>query len=155
MMQSEYIVCEYDEQGKIEKPDYDAISFGPYKGIVTSKRVKDKYTQSISDMDKIKSLTSDKIYITMNVPYCDVYVRRPCSSYSVWVNGEDLQARLIQYWKLFPDRRPGAIYIPDFDFDFYSTNYGAQVFDVLKFYFSYELIDGNAGKIVLVQSWKL
>ena len=154
-VQSEYAVCEYGTHAKKESPAAEPISSGPYKGIYTSQRVKTRYMNSLADLDQMMDCSDNGIYVVMAFPYCNLYTGRQCASYSVWVNKEDIGSRLVNYWKLFPERRPGMIYIPDYDFDYYESDYGTSIFDEIRSCFAFRAIDGAAGKIIFIESWNI
>ena len=156
-IQTEYAVCEIDAHGAVETVSEEPISVGPYKGIRTSSREKNKYNASINDLDTISKITEGPVYVSMLHPYCYLYLNNQNTSpvYSTWLIRSDVATRQILFWKLFPERRPEIIYVPDYLSDFSEGEYPEMVFEEVKPFIKHSEITGKAGRIVIVENWNI
>lgn len=149
-----------------QKSKIDAsITQGPNKGLITTSSIKQKYDDSIKDFEMIRALNTDSgpILIFDLYPQPYLYLDFPYATTTTYFSFEE--KRLKDYWTLFPEKRPMFVYIPDFDawnaYQTYSDLYESYEADDLQTQFdffsslsSYEIIEGNAGSILVINSFK-
>lgn len=109
------------------------IQTGPEKGLKTTAARANVYNGIIRDLRAIKENGKGPVLIASNMPWCYLYLNRPYATYSTWFesynfNGEKL--RLLDYYKLHPEKTPEYIYLPK-AIDLVYINYPEKVKEIL------------------------
>ncbi len=128
---------------------------GPYKGICTSAHIKEVQDKMRSDLDRIAAQTDGPVYIVSLQPDAYLYLDRPYPTYSTWFVEADIATRQIDYWRLYPEKRPAVIYVPDYAYVFDPETGTEDRFRKIEPFFEYEAERGEGGMIVTITRWKL
>ena len=133
-----------------ESPMNEKVTRGPYKGLLTTAQVKDGYEAILTDLDRIKDAESTgPLFVMGQFPYAYLYLEMPYASYNAWYSGS--LDRVIEYWRVFPEKRPDYVYIPFIDYRSKYLNDIQELTDSLTVLFTdSKVIRGKAGVIVEV-----
>lgn len=134
----------------------ETITDGPYRGIRTIPEISQKYSAALRDMDIVKQETEGPFYVAGECACYYLYVDHPYGIYSTNYVSTDSHTRVLRYWELHPEKLPDCIYIPLYDMVSYEEDTKAAQKE-LRFFESlcdFETIEGEAGYILKVQSWK-
>lgn len=102
---------QYDPNMKLDT----TILSGPQKGIKTTHARVDTYNGILSDLEKIKKRGSQPVLIASNMPWCYLYLGVPFATHSTWFQAYNFgpqKQRLLEYYKLHPEKSPKYIYVP-------------------------------------------
>ena len=92
------------------------INIGPYKGLYTTEKVKTKEEGAIKDAETIKSLKPDANLLVFDL-YPTVYLHNDMkySTHTAYFDKVEDRQRVLDYWEVFPEKRPGIVYVPYFE----------------------------------------
>lgn len=108
----------YAETSSMISPSALSVTLedGPYKGIRTTPEVQAIYEGELNDYSCIAERSEGKpLYIISDESWPYIYTEIPCGAYSTWFVDQDYYFRQPLYWNLFPDKRPGYIYLPKYN----------------------------------------
>lgn len=131
------------------------IERGPLKGVVTTEDIKNKYTATLNDMDRIDTKGDGPLYVDFLCPIPYVYRNGPMGVYSAWYVEEDTPWRMVRYWKEHPERIPEFIYIPYYssaDYLMVNDEWLRQKIERMKQYFELDWERGEGGYILYVRN---
>ena len=112
-----YIAAAFDASGEAYAAELTA---GPFKGIVTTRKIADVYAGALADLDQIKAeAEGGPVMIYGFTPFAYLYLDLPYGTHGAWYDG-DLD-RTLAYWETFPERKPRFIYFPLFDNLYWAT----------------------------------
>ena len=147
----------FAEEHNQREPMDNKIESGPLKGIRTTGKVRDIYDRMMRDADRIKATSDGPLYIDSRCPVPYLQADLPVGNYSTWYVEEDNPERVLYYWRLYPERIPGAIYVPYYE----ATDYRPALEDAvneklerLRFFFDCEEEEGEAGRILYIRGVK-
>lgn len=132
------------------------LSEGPLKGVRTTSWISRIYTKLLRDLDAIKAETDGPVFIYGLCPYQYLYLDVDYGMFSAWFTDETLE-RHIQYWNLYPEKRPEYVYIPFYHTYFYTRDYSIALerSKILQELADCTISEGNAGIFVRIDEWKL
>ncbi len=136
----------------IEASTQVTLDKGPLKDLITNEFIKNRYDEAISDLDMIKKMPGDRIYVADLCCWYYLYTDKPYSIYSTYYVEADSRTRTLDWWKLHPDKLPGIIYVPYFDWDHGEyTPDKAKAMDKVEWldtFADFDLTEGKAGYIL-------
>ena len=144
----------------------ETLDKGTHKGIKTTKEVKERYDNTLADLEQIAAGSNGEPFYVAGLG-CDDYLNLdlPIGTYSTWYVDADSESRQLRYWELHPEKRPKYYYIPAATYGFVYTEgvvYDKQAQEDLtngKLRFVQSIADcniqkGQAGYIVEIKKWK-
>lgn len=136
------------------------IKSGPYKSLYTSPEINAVFEDMNEDLKRIEKTVSGPVYMPALMPYGYICIDNPISGYSAWCMPYQIDLRQLYYWYLHPDKLPEAIYLCDYvpyTYKKNSTEFGYYKIacepENYKQICDFEMIEGKAGKILIVKSW--
>lgn len=112
----EYLTYYYNNPNNTAREKLDTeLIVGPEKGIKTTASRANVYNGIITDLSVIKEYPSEPVLIASNMPWGYLYLDMPYATHSAWYEGyifDQHKQRLLDYYKLHPDKTPSYIYIP-------------------------------------------
>lgn len=135
----------------------ETLTAGPFRGIRTIPEISEKYAAALRDMEIVKKETEGPFYAAGECAWYYLYVDHPYGIYSTNYVPADSQTRVLRYWELHPEKRPGCIYVPIYDTSQYEED-PEQAQKAIRFFetvCNFETIQGEAGYILKVSSWKI
>ena len=136
------------------------LTSGPYKGIRTTEEYQRIYEDTIADLGIIRGGEDKPFYVAENMPYYYLIADKPFGTYSTWYVEDDSVGRMLAYWRNYPERQPGYVYIPKYEY--YSGRemneiYGEQWADLkCRFFQTFTestVTEGKAGYIIDIKAW--
>ena len=131
------------------------IERGPLKGVITTGDIKNKYTATLNDMDRINAKGDGPLYVDFLCPIPYVYRNGPMGVYSAWYVEEDTPWRMVNYWQEHPERIPEFIYIPYYssaDYLMVNDEWLHQKIERMQQYFELDWERGEGGYILYVRN---
>ena len=130
------------------------ITKGPWKGLRTTKEVRDFYYDTLEDLDTILAADTERapVCVLSLFPFDYLYMNVPYGAYSAWYEYDEPE-RLAAYWQLRPAQQPAYIYVPYYDMFSYKPMPEADVrekLDSLQGVAEGERTEGKAGCIIRV-----
>ncbi len=130
------------------------IEKGPWKGLRTTREVRDFYYDTLEDLDTILAADTERapVCVLSLFPFDYLYMGLPYGAYSAWYEYDEPE-RLAAYWQLRPAQQPAYIYIPYYDMFSYqrlSDEAIREKTDSLQGVAEGERTEGKAGCIVRV-----
>ncbi|MBR5427428.1 MAG: hypothetical protein IK118_03700 [Clostridia bacterium] len=136
------------------------ITDGPYRGIRSTQTFRDLYDGVLADLASIDGVSP--LYVAGQHPYYYLCTDAPIGAYSSWYVDSDTETRLQRYWILHPEKRPGYIYIPMYEYynlrsneSAYGTDYTARKLAELGKICDWDAERGRSGLILTVKEWRL
>ncbi|MCR5207122.1 MAG: hypothetical protein K6C14_01435 [Eubacterium sp.] len=158
-----YALNEWDLLESSEPKLDSKIERGSYKGIYTISEINENYNGIQNEMQYIKDLGCNNLYIAAICPnlYFDFDMRY--SAYTGWYRDLDVLTRQREFWRINPDRIPDYIYVPVIDsFGYVGVVRGDE--NCEKYYkgrmelidelFDYELTELEYGSLLKVTGYK-
>ena len=112
------------------------IESGVQKGIVTGEAKAERYYAVVEDTDKIRMQTEGYCLYLSDDVWLLLTDKKPSAAYSGWLGyeyPEDSAKRLVDYWKLRPEKLPENIYVKDeFYYGFKDSIYGESIIKVFE-----------------------
>ncbi len=93
------------------------IERGPYAGLIRKQNYCDDYLTSLDELDCIAQTGDGPVYISAMLPFGYLYMDRPIGICTTYYESEDELLRAMEYWEMYPEKRPSVIYIPKYSFD--------------------------------------
>ncbi|MBQ6164363.1 MAG: hypothetical protein IJK23_07810 [Clostridia bacterium] len=93
------------------------IERGPYAGLIRKQNYCDDYFSSLDELDCIAQTGDGPVYISAMLPFGYLYMDRPIGICTTYYESEDELLRAMEYWEMYPEKRPSVIYIPKYSFD--------------------------------------
>ncbi|MBR0414777.1 MAG: hypothetical protein IJI67_06880 [Clostridia bacterium] len=144
----------------------ETLDKGTHKGIKTTKEVKERYDNTLADLEVISANSNGQPFYVAGL-WSDDYLNLdlPIGTYSTWYVEADSENRQLRYWELHPEKRPKYYYIPVSTFGFVYTEgvvYNTSAQEEMtksKLQFIQGIADcniekGQAGYIVEIKKWK-
>lgn len=127
------------------------VDCGPARGIITSERLCNDYTNIYMDMQQYADKGGGTLLIYAQETWCTLSMPTgyECAGFSAWLSGQDeiTEQRLALYYSINPDKKPMYIYIPK-DNAFAQPNLdGNKIYDAAAEY-GFSVEENNI-------SWKL
>lgn len=135
----------------------ETLTSGPLRGIRTIPEISEKYAAALRDLEIVKRETEGPFYAAGECAWYYLYVDHPYGIYSTNYVSADSQTRVLRYWELHPEKRPGCIYVPLYDSMYYEEE-PEQAQEAIRFFETvcdFETVQGEAGYILKVASWKI
>ena len=128
----------------------ETVAAGPLRGIRTTARIRELYDASLEDLDRIRSEAGEGPVLVYGCsPYMYLYLDKKYATYSSYYLNEP--ERLLDYWRLLPERQPKWIYVPMFDYDFtlfHNTRQRAE--EIRQYFTAAKIVNGKAGYLIEV-----
>ena len=88
---------------------------GPAAGLVTTYENAVSYTDLYNDVSRYRECEDGNLLVLSERTWIYLAADKPYGTYSAWLSGEkpNTITRLLEYYKLNPDKEPKYIYIPD------------------------------------------
>ncbi len=146
---------DYHAEHPVEASTYVKIETGPLKGLSTNLYIKERYDEAVDDLDVIRGMPDKPLYVADICSWYYLYAEKPYSVYSTYYVEADSRTRTLDWWDMHPDKTPGIIYIPFFDWDHGTFKIDKQkADDKVEWFntlFDFELTEGKAGYILLIK----
>ena len=148
--------CHYEEELHPFAAEGAAqVREGPYRGLIVTQASADICAGMLADLTLIRETQSGPVYVSALAPWCYLYLDGPGAAYSSWWIKEDAAVRQLAYWRLYPERLPSVIYVPDYAVNMKAPEYNGAPVEQLKTCCRWEARRGEAGTIYLVSDWAL
>jgi len=118
-LNSDYLVVYTEEMSlKLDRRSKEKLDItlnkGPEKGIKTTADRAKLYLGTLNDLAPLKDSGQVPVLVAANMPWCYLYLDMPYATFSSWFLTdifEEMMPRLLDYYKLHPDKSPKYIYV--------------------------------------------
>lgn len=159
-LHSDYLAVNYEEMrlylDRDSKEKLDTmLSSGPEKGIKTTTARANFYLGTLNDLAPLKDSGQAPILIAANMPWCYLYLDMPYATFSSWYLTdlfEEMMPRLLEYYKLHPDKSPKYIYVSKYT-DLVYVLYPGRAKDIIDGFakmFTVQIRESEYGYILTV-----
>lgn len=92
----------------------EVLSYGPQKGVRTSLTEADRYYLIMEDTEAVRNFNAENVMYLSADSWLYLADTKKSSSYSSWISPqypENSVDKLLEYWRIHPERKPDIIYI--------------------------------------------
>lgn len=130
------------------------INTGPCKGLYTTEKLKIKEESIIRDAEEIKRLRPDANLLVFDL-YPSVYLHNNMkyATHTAYFDRIEDRQRVLDYWGVFPEKKPGIVYIPYYDpkeGELPERELSTSIAEYFRIICDFEVINGEAGFILIM-----